>query len=100
VAECVDASRGMLVEAGDTMALVDSILALQRDPVRAAALGAAGRAHAAHFGPASIAAEWEEIYGEVLARRRQRRAVESRSLPQPTTPRPPAAPPPPPPTAP
>jgi hypothetical protein len=73
-----------LVEATDTPALVAAILTLHRDPARAATLGASGRAYAARFAPEPIAAEWEEIYGEVLLRARPRRASASRSLPQPT----------------
>jgi len=73
-----------LVERTDTAALVAAILALHRDPARAATLGASGRAYAARFAPEPIAAEWEEIYGEVLLRSRPQRASASRSLPQPT----------------
>jgi 1,2-diacylglycerol 3-alpha-glucosyltransferase len=86
LAEDMDASCGIMIETGDTASLVESILALRRDPARAAALGAAGRAHAARFSPEPIAAEWEEIYGEVLSRSRQRRTGNARALPQPTTP--------------
>jgi glycosyltransferase involved in cell wall biosynthesis len=89
LSECVDASRGMLVEAGNTAALVASILALHREPSRAAALGAAGRAYAARFGPEPIAAEWEAIYGEVLSKSRRRRATKAtRASPHPTSPLP------------
>ena len=86
LAEDMDASCGITIETADTASLVASILALRRDPARAAALGAAGRAHAARFRPEPIAAEWEEIYGEVLSRSRQRRAARSCAVPQPTAP--------------
>ena len=84
VTPCVDGSRGMLVEAADTAAVVAAILALHRDPARAATLGASGRAYAARFAPGPIAAEWEEIYGEVLLRARPRRAAAVQPLHQPT----------------
>jgi glycosyltransferase involved in cell wall biosynthesis len=87
LADELDASRGILVEPGDITSLVTSILALRRDSARAAALAAAGRAHAARYRPGPIAAEWEEVYGEVLSRSRRRRATPSRALPQPTAPR-------------
>jgi glycosyltransferase involved in cell wall biosynthesis len=83
----MDASRSVLVEAGDIGALVESILTLHRDPARAATLGAAGRAHAARFSSGPIAAEWEKIYGEVLARSRQPRTATPRAVvPQSTAP--------------
>jgi glycosyltransferase involved in cell wall biosynthesis len=87
--EHVDASCGVVVEPGNTDALVASILALHRDAGRAAALGARGWARAARFAPDPIAAEWEEVYAEVLARRHhQERAASSRVAPQPTAPGP------------
>lgn len=79
----VDGSRGMLVETDDTAALGAAILALPRDPARAATLGASGRAYAVRFAPGPIAAEWEEIYGKVLLQARPRRASEPQPLPQP-----------------
>jgi glycosyltransferase involved in cell wall biosynthesis len=85
VLERVDASCGILVESGDTGALTTSILALHRDPGRAAALGAAGRARAARFLPEPVAMEWEEVYEEVVSRHHhQARAAASRIAPQPT----------------
>jgi gamma-butyrobetaine dioxygenase len=53
--ERVDASCGILVEPGDTDALVAAILALHRDAGRAFALGAVGRARAARFLPEPLA---------------------------------------------
>jgi hypothetical protein len=42
-------------------------MTLHRHPGRVAALGAAGRAYTAHFSPGLIAAEWEQVYGELLS---------------------------------
>jgi len=85
--ERVDASCGLLVEPGDTNALVTAILALHRDAGRAAALGAVGRARATRFLPEPLAVEWEEVYEEVVARHHhQERAATSRVAPQPTGP--------------
>ena len=83
--ERVDASCGILVEPGDTGALVDAILALHRDAARGSVLGAVGRARAARFLPEPLALEWEEVYAEVVSRHHhQERAAASRIAPQPT----------------
>jgi glycosyltransferase involved in cell wall biosynthesis len=82
--EHVDTSRGLLVDPGSPAALAEAIVALHRHPGHAAALGAAGRAYAAHFSPDRIAAEWEQLYGQVLSPAR-RTATVALAMPPDTT---------------
>jgi len=64
-----DGQTGLLVPAGDEAALAEAINALIRDPAKAAALGARGRARAAtEFSWDRIAGQTAELY-EQLARR-------------------------------
>ena len=83
LAEHVDTSRGLLVDPGNPAALAEVVVALHRHPARAAALGAAGRVYAAHFSPNRIAAEWEEVYAEVLSPARRRSAIPLAASPTP-----------------
>jgi alpha-maltose-1-phosphate synthase len=64
-----DGQTGLLVPAGDPAALAGAINTLLRDPARAAAMGAAGRARAiADFGWPSVAAQTASLYAELAGR--------------------------------
>ncbi|MBN1884270.1 MAG: glycosyltransferase [Candidatus Krumholzibacteriota bacterium] len=63
-----DGRTGMLVPPGDSGALAGAIAALLDDPVRAAALGGAGRAAVRErFGAALMTERIEELYDRLLA---------------------------------
>jgi glycosyltransferase involved in cell wall biosynthesis len=69
-AEIVRCSGGGLVVDGDAEALGGAIERLATDPALAAALGAAGRRYVeAHYGWSGIAAQMEELYRDLAARR-------------------------------
>jgi len=65
-AEAVRASGGGLVVEGEPAELAAAIGALLEDPARARAMGEAGRKYAvAHCGWAGVAAEMEQLYGDI-----------------------------------
>ena len=84
LSEIVDDGRtGILVPSGDVDALAEAIVELARDPARAAAMGAAGRARALdEFSQERCTERIEALYGAALAAagdRRLRRSAQARS---------------------
>lgn len=75
----VDGQTGVLVPAGDPVALAGAILELLRDPDRARALGRAGRQRAeAEFDAELMASRVTELYREIALSPRARRGGVSR----------------------
>jgi glycosyltransferase involved in cell wall biosynthesis len=63
----VDGETGLLVPAGDPRALASAILAMLRDPVRAKAMGSAGRDRVVReFGMDRAVQAMERLYGELV----------------------------------
>jgi glycosyltransferase involved in cell wall biosynthesis len=61
-----DGADGLLVPKEDAPALATAITGLAENPVRAAALGAAGRAHfATSFAEAPVIARWQRLLAEL-----------------------------------
>lgn len=71
-----DGTTGLLVPMADAPALARALLSLLDDPVRAAALGAAGRAHVeARFGQAAFRERVRALYDDVLGDGTRRAAM-------------------------
>ncbi len=64
-----DGVSGLRVPPGDPDALATALDELVGDPARAAAMGAAGRARAAHYQASAVAPRVIEVFDEVIARR-------------------------------
>jgi starch synthase len=60
-----DGETGLLVDVGDAPALARALVALLRDPGRAAALGAAGRERARTFSCERMLRGYEAVYGRI-----------------------------------
>jgi colanic acid biosynthesis glycosyl transferase WcaI len=68
--EIARSEAGIRVDTGDPVALYDAVVALGRDPVRAAAMGARGRGYAEkHLSAAAAAASYCRWVEELAARR-------------------------------
>ncbi len=69
----VHGETGLLVPPGDAQALSEAILTLLNDPARAEAMGQAGRERVSKcFSLTRMVRETEQIYEELLARRKER----------------------------
>jgi poly(glycerol-phosphate) alpha-glucosyltransferase len=75
-----DGVDGHLVPEGDVEALAARVVELLRSRERAAAMSAAARAAAAHFGPEEFVAAWAAVLREVVALRPLRTTLESVEL--------------------
>jgi glycosyltransferase involved in cell wall biosynthesis len=60
-----DGDTGLLVDVGDAAGLARAMVALLRDPERAAALGAAGRERARGFSCDRMLRGYEAVYGRI-----------------------------------
>ena len=68
-----DGESGLLVHVGDVEAMADAVTRLVREPALAARLSAAGaRLAARHAGPSALA-QWEALFAELLAGKREPR---------------------------
>jgi len=77
--EYINAANGILVDPGDEAALARALLQLATHPQMRHRLGEGGRAFVRAFSAPVIAAEWEDVYQEVLRRFPRRRDLPWRS---------------------
>lgn len=66
-----DGVDGKLVPVGDPQALAGSLLTLINDDDARIRMGGAALASSARFDPATVAGRYEDLFGELLARRRE-----------------------------